>query len=180
VSAAAPARKLREVGRGSPRVAPGLDALIHPLPLAALAVLLVNDHLLKPNVPSLLTGKLSGIAVLVLLPFVLLAAWEVARFIRPSFAAIGRRLVIGSVVVTVLSYVGIEIVPFAADVYRVGLGAAQWPVRALASALAGEAMPALAPVLLTSDVTDLFVTPIALGVLVIGPWSLRKVSEGTG
>ena len=155
----------------SGRHAPGLDALLHPLPLMALALLLVNDHVLKPNVPSFLTGKLSDVAVLLLLPFVFLAVWEVGRLRWPRLAAIGPRLVVASVVSTMGIYVAIEMVPFVSDLYRVGLGLAQWPVRAFVSAVASEPAPALAPVLLTSDITDLLMVPVALVVLVVGPWS---------
>lgn len=157
----------------APRAAPGLDALLHPLPMAALALLVVNDHVLKPNAPGLLSGKLSGIAVLVLLPFVLLAAWEVVRLVRPRLPVIGERLVLGSVLVTMASYVAIEVLPVAADLYRVGLGVGQWPFRAAAALLAGAPIPAVAPVQLWSDPTDLLVVPAALVVLVVGPWSRR-------
>ena len=158
----------------APREAPGLDALVHPLPLAALAVLVVNDHLLKPNVPSLLTGKLSGVAVLVLLPFVLLAAWDLARLVAPRLPRIGRRLAVASVAVTMAGYVAIEVVPVVGDAYRVGLGAAQWSAGAVLALVTAGPVPALAPVLLWRDVTDLLVVPAALVVLVVGPWSLRE------
>lgn len=157
----------------APGAAPGLDALLHPLPIAALALLVVNDHVLKPSYPGLVPGKLSGVAVLVLLPFMLLAAWEVVRLARPRLPAIGPRLVLGSVVVTIASYVAIEVVPVAADLYRVGLGIAQWPFRAAAALIAGTPVPAVAPVQLWSDPSDLLVMPIALVVLIVGPWSRR-------
>jgi hypothetical protein len=48
-------------------------ALMHPVPLAALALLVVNDHLLKARHPGLVTGKLSDIAGMVLAPLVLAA-----------------------------------------------------------------------------------------------------------
>ena len=44
------------------------DALLHPVALLSIAVLILNDHVLKPSLPGLVSGKLSGIAVLVLLP----------------------------------------------------------------------------------------------------------------
>ncbi|MDO3701188.1 hypothetical protein Q3W71_05775 [Micromonospora sp. C28SCA-DRY-2] len=40
----------------------------HPTTVAALVLLVVNDHLLKPAFPGLLTGKLSDVAGLVLAP----------------------------------------------------------------------------------------------------------------
>jgi hypothetical protein len=155
---------------GAPRPAPGLEALLHPLPLAALALLLVNDHVFKVRAAGFVSGKLSDVAVLILLPFVLLAGWELLRLRRTGLAPVGPRLVGASVIFTIAIYVAIEIVPVASDVYRVGLGAVQWPFRALLAVLQAAPVPALAPVQLTSDVTDLFVVPVALIVLVVGPW----------
>jgi hypothetical protein len=157
-----------------PRLAPALDSLVHPMPLATLAVLLVNDHVLKPTYPSLLTGKLSGAAVLVLLPFVLLAAWDLVRLVRPGLPAVGPRLVVSSVVVTMVSYVAIEVVPFASDLYRMGLGLAQWPFRALLAMAGSAPVPAVAPVQLWSDPSDLLIVPVSLVVLAVGPLALRS------
>ncbi|MFL5319217.1 MAG: hypothetical protein ACJ790_06135 [Myxococcaceae bacterium] len=44
--------------------------IVHPLPIAALLVLLLNDHWLKHAHPSWLTGKLSDFAGLLLAPIV--------------------------------------------------------------------------------------------------------------
>jgi hypothetical protein len=38
-----------------------LACLADPLTLAAIGLLLLNDHVLKPTIPSWLTGKLSDI-----------------------------------------------------------------------------------------------------------------------
>ena len=45
--------------------------LAHPVTVAALVVLLVNDHLLKYAYPGWVTGKLSDVAGLVLAPALL-------------------------------------------------------------------------------------------------------------
>src|SRR5919108_3596562 len=63
--------------------APG-DGLLHPLVLVALAALVVNDHLLKPTFPGVVTGKLSDVAGLLLAPVVAVAAIELVA------AAAGR------------------------------------------------------------------------------------------
>jgi hypothetical protein len=60
-------------GPGRPFAAASLAALTHPISLAAIAVLLLNDHLLKHAVPSTLTGKLSDFAGLYFAPYVSLA-----------------------------------------------------------------------------------------------------------
>jgi hypothetical protein len=56
--------------------------LLHPLPLAAVAVLAINDHLLKGSgiLPGSITGKLSDVAGLFFFPVLLAAAFRgVAR-----------------------------------------------------------------------------------------------------
>ncbi len=50
-----------------------LRALSHPLSLAAIGLLLLNDHVLKAAAPSWLTGKLSDFAGLFFFPFVFIA-----------------------------------------------------------------------------------------------------------
>lgn len=157
--------------RVAPRPAPALDSLVHPVPLAALAVLLANDHVLKPNHPGWLSGKLSDFAVMVLLPFLVLAAWDVVRLVRPNLPAAGPRIAVASVVVSIVAFTVIELVPLGADLYRWGLGGAQWPFRALAAAVASQPTPGLAPVALTSDLSDLLALPTALSVLAVHPWS---------
>lgn len=57
-------------------------ALMHPVPLVALALLVVNDHLLKEWRPGLVTGKLSDFAGMVLAPLVLAAVLDAALPLR--------------------------------------------------------------------------------------------------
>ena len=72
-----------------------LPRLLHPAFLAALSVLAANDHVLKTAAPGVVTGKLSDIAGLVVLPVllsVLLArtvrgAWAVHVAVGAAFAA---------------------------------------------------------------------------------------------
>ena len=59
-----------------------LSLLLHPLPLAAIALTAVNDHLLKGSgaLPGWLTGKLSDFAGLFFFPIAVVAVWRaVAR-----------------------------------------------------------------------------------------------------
>ena len=50
-----------------------LRALKHPATIISMGVLLLNDHVLKAQVPSALTGKLSDFAGLFFFPFVVMA-----------------------------------------------------------------------------------------------------------
>lgn len=131
------------------------DGMRHPVAIAAVAVLLVNDHLLKGNGPPWLTGKLSDVAGLLFFPLLLQAAVEVVGYPRsPRAFARSDRLLLGAIAATAAVFAAINTVPAAADGYRHGLGALSWPLRGL---LAG-APPG--PVSLVEDATDLLVLPV--------------------
>lgn len=53
-----------------------MKALLHPAALVSLAVLLVNDHVLKARYGNAITGKLSDFAGMVVAPLVLAAIVE--------------------------------------------------------------------------------------------------------
>ena len=74
---------------------PRLARLLHPAFLASVALLLVNDHVLKSTAPGVVTGKLSDVAGLVVLPVLLCvlggvstrrAAWAVHGLVGAVFA----------------------------------------------------------------------------------------------
>jgi hypothetical protein len=147
--------------RASSRPGDWLDALLHPVPLVMLVLLMVNDHFLKVHYPGWLSGKLSDVAALVLLPFVLLALADLAAMASPRICAPGRRAVVGSVLLTAAIFTAMQATPLGADAYRWGLAAAQWPFHAIAPLFLGEPMPPLSPVRLTPDLSDLLALPAA-------------------
>jgi hypothetical protein len=51
-------------------------ALLHPVALAAIAALVLNDHVLKAHYPGLVTGKLSDFAGIVLAPLTTVATLD--------------------------------------------------------------------------------------------------------
>lgn len=118
-------------------------ALLHPLWLGSLAVLVLNDHVLKGAsiVPAAVTGKLSDLAGLIVAP-VLLAALLRVR---------GRRG-------WVLSHVAVGLV-FAA-IQLSAVAAAWW---------SGMMAAVGAPWVITRDATDL----VALPALLVSAWALR-------
>jgi hypothetical protein len=160
----------------APRSAPALDSLVHPVPVAALALLLVNDHVLKASNPGWLSGKLSDIAGMVLLPFVLLAGWDLVRLIRPSLPASGPRLAVASATLAIILFTAMKVVPLGSDLYRLGLGGVQWPFRALAAWVASEPLPSYAQVHHTSDPSDLLTLPVAVAVLAVRPWGPKRAT----
>jgi len=68
----------------SGRERPPGDVLVRPIALAALALLILNDHVLKSAFPGPLTGKLSDVAGLMLFPIVLVAGWELGARLIPN------------------------------------------------------------------------------------------------
>jgi hypothetical protein len=74
-----------------------------PLPLMAVATMLVNDHWLKATFHSELTGKLSDVAVCFFMPLFLSELLGLVFGLRPTL-----RLCVGAIVTTVL-YVGLEV-----------------------------------------------------------------------
>lgn len=144
-----------------------IDGLVHPVPLAALGLLLLNDHVLKATHPGWLSGKLSDVAVLVLLPFVALALTDLAALAVPRLPAPGERAVLAAVIGSAALFTAIEVTPLGAEAYRWGLGVAQWPVHAAAASFDGLALPDLRPVMLTADTSDLLTLPAAATILLV-------------
>ncbi len=142
--------------------APGAG-MLHPLAVASLLTLVVNDQILKAEVPGALTGKLSDFAGMALVPLLLQAVFEVARFrSRGTYSEeASNRVLAGAALATALGFSLVELVPAGEAVYRVGLGLVQWPFRAAACLASSAPLPAIRPVQATSDITDLLALPMA-------------------
>jgi hypothetical protein len=110
----------------SPRRRPAFDltALSHPAWWAALAVLLINDNLLKGRgvVPGWLTGKLSDLAFVVVAPTLFAALLPRALPARRALAFVS---VVGLYVAADLSRAVSD--GFVAVMARVGIAARLWP-----------------------------------------------------
>ncbi|MDQ2644443.1 MAG: hypothetical protein M3020_11545 [Myxococcota bacterium] len=142
--------------------APGAG-MLHPLAVASLLILVLNDQILKAEMPGALTGKLSDLAGLALVPLFLQAAFEVARSrSRGGYSAeASNRVLAGAALATALGFSLVELVPEVETVYRVGLGLFQWPFRAAACLASSAPLPEVRPVQATSDITDLLALPMA-------------------
>lgn len=132
-------------------------ALATPLAIFAIALLIVNDHVLKAAYPGLVTGKLSDFAGLMFFPLLLSAASEQLGFRR------GMATVIAATVVTGLVFAAIKVSPAAGELYRSALASLQWPIRVLCAVIAGDPVPPVGQVQLTADRTDL-IALVALAV----------------
>ncbi|HSY25376.1 MAG TPA: hypothetical protein VK841_24795 [Polyangiaceae bacterium] len=126
-----------------------------PLPLMAVALMVVNDRFLKARFHSALTGKLSDIAVCFFMPLFVSELLGLAFGLAPRL-----RLAIGGAF-TALLYTGLEVIP---------------PVTAFALrwlACIGPYVGVVRRFRMTSDWTDLFclaLVPLALA------YGLRRVA----
>lgn len=123
---------MQEVKVGSTRRRLPADFLMDPVVVVALAVLLVNDHVLKGQFGNWWTGKLSDVAGLVLFPVLLVALFESARrtFARSEWA-VGVSAFWRAAWLTAMTFTIIKTVP-AATVAAESLNhVAATPLRAL-------------------------------------------------
>ena len=110
-------------------------ALLHPLWLGSLAVLLVNDHVLKGSiVPGAITGKLSDFAGMLVAPLLLAALLD----LRSNRAWRAAHIAVGSV------FAAIQLSPAIANTWSALMGLVGFPW------------------VITRDVTDLAALPFLL------------------
>jgi len=152
---------------GAPKIVPG-DALLDPVAIAAIGLLLLNDHVLKALWPGALTGKLSDFAGLAFFPLLLVGAWELvaARLERPE--ADRATAVAIAVAATAIAFALVKTTAIGADAYAWGLGGAQWLTHLCLTAIGGGAAGSILPVTVARDPTDLLaltalVIPLAIG-----------------
>ena len=157
----------RRLSADTTRARPG-DGVLNPVALAAIALLLVNDHLLKGMWPSWWTGKISDFAGLVFFPLVLQGLWEVGARGRDWYSSSRTALVV-AVIATGLAFAAIEMWPLAAGVAAQAGGVAQWPIRALVAAGEASPLPGVHAVALTADASDL-IALVALTVPLALEW----------
>jgi hypothetical protein len=131
-----------------------------PLPLAAVALLLVNDRWLKPALHSGLTGKLSDVALCFFMPLFVSECLGLLMGMVPR-----TRLALGAVFTAAL-YAALEVVPpFTA-----------WTLRVLAAV--GPSLGIWRPFRMTSDVTDLYCLALVPVAVWYGHWRLRRLADG--
>ncbi len=140
---------------------PGLF-LCHPAPIVAAAVILVNDLVVKPHWPGVVSGKLSGLGICFLLPLVVAAAWEwgawlLERLRLPRPVVPPHLLALLSCLLAASYYAALELSPAWIEVHRT-----------LIAALGGARHAAV-----TRDLTDLGCLPL---VPLAGVFLLRRTT----
>lgn len=139
------------------------EVLLHPVIVGAVGVLLLNDKVLKPHVPGVVTGKLSDFAGLVFFPVLAVALAELIRR-RPA----SRRAFIAAAVGAALAFSAIKLSPTAADAYRAGLGWLRWAVSAPLRILTSDTIGQPRNVSHVEDPTDLLALPSVLVAVWLG------------
>jgi hypothetical protein len=165
--------RLRRALRGADHARAGalpVGEALHPVTLAAVALLATNDWLWKPRVipdsgPSLVTGKLSDVAGLVLAPVVLSAAIGLCRHAAARLGAridpsLSRRRLLGCIAATGVGFAAVKLSP------------------ALAAHVADWLSHLGRPARFYDDPTDLLALPALLVALWIGRDELRRVPLG--
>lgn len=143
------------------RVRPPFGAvLVHPVCAVAVAVLLVNDHILKWHYPGVVTGKLSDLAGMVVAPLVLVAAADAlapkAWLRHPRYAAARAW---ASAIAVAAGFIAVKTWPAATHGYEAAFRGIWGPGR----------------VVLVPDATDLVALPMALLAVAI---ALRSETVG--
>jgi hypothetical protein len=135
-------------------------ALATPIALCAIALLIINDHVLKAAYPGFVTGKLSDFAGLVFFPLLLAAACEQIGL------RCGMKTVVHAVCATAIVFAAIKLSASAGELYRLSIALLQWPFHALRALVAGDALPGVGRARLVADRTDL-IALVALAVPVV-------------
>lgn len=125
------------------------DLLLSPWALVSVAIILINDHVLKDAFGNTMTGKLSDIAGVFLFPLLLLSVLEV-----PRRSLVGRAAIAWSIAVTGIGFAAVKMVAPVGDTYEWVIGFLRWA----AAGLRGN----LLPILVVRDPSDLWVLPILL------------------
>jgi hypothetical protein len=152
------------------------DGLLHPVVLGSLAVLVVNDQILKRTWPGAVTGKLSDVAGLVVAPILIVAAVELVQRATGRWHAPSRRAVTFAVIATGLGFAAVKLLPPAEAAWELALGIVQWPLSVARDVLSGSGVPPIRPVTSTPDATDL----VALSALwIAGAIGIRRANGAT-
>ena len=114
--------------------------------LAALATLVLNDHVAKARWHDAVTGKASDVAGLILVPLLLGTALELAlgRVCRPRGddpRVLAPPAMAALVTTTGLAFAATKVWGPAGQAYRVVMGVAQWVPTAAWAVVAGRPLP---------------------------------------
>ena len=141
------------------------DLLLSPWALVSVAVILINDHVLKDAFGNTLTGKLSDIAGVFLFPLLLLSVLKVLRR-----SLVGRAAIAWSISVTGIGFAAVKMVAPVGDAYEWVIGFLRWA--------AGGFRGDILPILVFRDPSDLLVLPILFASYLVITHNRTRAPEG--
>src|SRR5438477_6463638 len=103
----------------------GANAFLRPATIGAAIFLLVNDHVLKVEWRGVVTGKLSDIAGVFLLPLLAVGMFELVLR-RPTTAT----SLLVAITATAIGFTAVKLWQPAASAYGDAVGVIRWPVAA--------------------------------------------------
>lgn len=167
-------------GERSRRPEPGVpeagSLLLHPASLASLALLVLNDHVLKATWPGPFTGKLSDVAGMLFFPVLLVSAWEIAVNLSGRWTGPSMRVLVVAVISATATFTLVKTLPFAAQLAGEVLGIVQWVFALPIGLIAGRPLSPIVSARVIVDPTDLVAVPAAGLALWIGAARVRQAA----
>jgi hypothetical protein len=160
--------------RRTGRPVPG-DGLLHPMILAAIVVLVINDQVLKTVMPGFITGKLSDVAGLLFFPALVVAVLEQASAVAGHRRIAGAGTVATTVLLTGAAFALVKLTAGGALGFGWLLGVGQSLPAIAVAAVVGGPWPAIGAARVVADPTDLVALVALLPALAIG---LTRVRAG--
>lgn len=153
------------------------SAVMQPIPVLAIACLVLNDHYLKANWGHPITGKVSDFVGLLFFPLLLVALVEVGQVACRCYRGPSHRLLVGAALATGLVFALVQVFPPMTELYRVGLAALQRPMLALDVVLTTGSLEGIPRVQVTPDPTDLLALPAVGVAYLIGRRGMTTTSD---
>lgn len=139
------------------------DLVLSPWALVAVAMVVVNDHVLKARYGNVVTGKLSDVAGVFVFPLVALSVLEVGRWgLRRSSWVVTKAEIVAGTCITAIGFAAVKLVGPVADTYAATIGSIRWSVEWVTTGSASYA-----PIEIVADWTDVAVLPVLIGSLLV-------------
>ncbi|MFT4189383.1 MAG: hypothetical protein QM621_12470 [Aeromicrobium sp.] len=139
------------------------DYLLHPLVLASIILLVLNDHVLKQTFGNVVTGKLSDVAGVFFLPLLFLLAAELAGVaLRRTGWPASRTVTLTAIAVVGAGFAAVKLIPVVGDAYEHMAGL----LRKVVTFSDGPVVP----IVVVRDGTDVLVLPVLIGAY----WLVRR------
>lgn len=148
------------------------DCLRHPLILGMMLLWGCNDHMFKAWFGNALTGKLSDVAGLAVVPLIPLCVYGLLCAARKRPPTHHQKVLGTSLLVVGGLFAAVNTQPICSEAYQWSMAWAQWPFRALFHVLTEQPSAPAVPLGHTLDPTDLFALP-ALYI----PWWVARQTE---